>query len=140
MFSHQGWFCFCVLGSTGTSIYKQPRNWVENCLFDHLLQPWSLGLKATQLYNWDLCVLLSDHVQQKWSETRSFELQSQLSNLKWCAFILSTLCSRREYVGQGLQLCMRREVESPEKRSRVCTLQLGIVSAAGTNIAASVSY
>ena len=35
---------------------------------------------------------------------------------------------------------MQREVESPEKRSRVRTLQLGIVAAAGANIAASVSY
>ena len=47
---------FCVVGSTGTSVYKQSRNWVENCLFDHLLKPWSLGLKATQLS-------LSDHGQ-----------------------------------------------------------------------------
>ena len=109
---------YSVVGSTDTSVYKQSRNCVENCLFDHLLQPWSSGLKATQLS-------LSDHVQWKWSETRSFELQSRLSNLKWSSFILSTLCSRREYIGQVLQLCMQREVESPEKRSRVRTLQLG---------------
>ena len=102
--------------------------------------PWSLGLKATQLYNWDLCYLLSDHVQSKWSKTRSFELQSQLSNLKWSAFILSMLCSRREYIGQVLQLCMQREVESPEKRSRARTLQLGIVAVAGVTNAASASY
>ena len=124
---------YSVVGSTGTSVYKRSRNWVENCLFDHLLKPWSLGLKATQLS-------LSDHVQWKWSESRSFELQSQLSNLKWPSFILSTLCSRRKYIGQVLQHCMQREVESREKRSRVRTLLISIVAAAGANIAASVSY
>ena len=28
---------YCVVGSTGTSVYTQSRNCVENCLFDHLL-------------------------------------------------------------------------------------------------------
>ena len=57
VFSHKGWLCIVLLDrSTGTSMYKQSRNWVENCLFDHLLKPWSLALKATQLS-------LSDHVQ-----------------------------------------------------------------------------
>ena len=40
-------------------ILKQSRNWVENCLFDHLFKPWSLGLKATQSTQ----LSLSDHVQ-----------------------------------------------------------------------------
>ena len=35
---------------------------------------------------------------------------------------------------------MQREVESPKKRSKVHTLELGIVAAAGANIAASLSY
>ena len=43
---------------------------------------------------------LSDHLQWKWSETRSFKLQLQLNNLKWSSFILSTLCSQREYISQ----------------------------------------
>ena len=47
---------YCVVGSTGTSVYKQARNWVENCLFDYLFKPLSLGPKATLLS-------LSDHVQ-----------------------------------------------------------------------------
>ena len=40
----------CVVGSTGTSVYKQSRNWVENCLFYHLFKPWSLSLKGPEGY------------------------------------------------------------------------------------------
>ena len=125
MFSHQGWLCILLLDQ----LAHQCISGLETGLRIVYL-PWSLGLKATQLS-------LSDHVQ--WSETHSFELQSQLSSLKWSSFILSTLCSQREHIGQVLQDCMQREVESPEK-SRARTLEIGIVAAARANIAASLSY
>ena len=30
---------YSVVGSTGTSVYKQSRNWVENCLFAMVIRP-----------------------------------------------------------------------------------------------------
>ena len=108
-----------------------------------VLQPCSLGLKATQLYKWDLRVLLQLYLTTNNRNGPKLVVLNTSHSSATCNGLHS---SYQRCVAEGNILVKhdnsvcRERLNLLNKRSRVCTLQLGIVAAAGANIAASVSY